>query len=97
MEIGGSSKYKGKIFLYLFFDITFFKVLLPTLTPGDSGEQRNLGCCSLWGHKESERTQLNNSMHTAYQIIGASHAALALGTCSFCSAYLPLFILIVCF
>ena len=26
----------------------------PTL--GDSGGQRNLVCCSLWGHKESDTT-----------------------------------------
>ena len=29
--------------------------------PGDSGRQRSLACCSLWGHKESDMTgQLNN-------------------------------------
>ena len=25
-------------------------------TPGDSGGQRSLGCCSPWGHKESDMT-----------------------------------------
>ena len=25
-------------------------------TPGDSGGQRNLACCSPWGHKESDMT-----------------------------------------
>ena len=25
-------------------------------TPGDSGGQRNLACCSPWGHKESDLT-----------------------------------------
>ena len=25
-------------------------------TPGDSEEQRNLVCCSSWGHKESDMT-----------------------------------------
>ena len=32
-------------------------------TPGDSGGQRSLACCSLWGHKESDMTlSLNNNM-----------------------------------
>ena len=31
-------------------------------TSGDSEEQRSLGCCSPWGHKESDTTeQLNNN------------------------------------
>ena len=34
-------------------------------TPGDSGGQRNLECCSPWGHKESDMTQrLNNETTT---------------------------------
>ena len=31
-------------------------------TPRDNKDQRNVGCCSQWGHKESGKTeQLNNS------------------------------------
>ena len=34
-------------------------------TPGDGDGQGSLGCCSLWGHKESDRTeQLNNNNKT---------------------------------
>ena len=32
-------------------------------TPGDSEGQGSLGCCSPWGHKESDTTeQLNNNI-----------------------------------
>ena len=30
-------------------------------TLGDSAGQRSLVCCSPWGHKESDLTQLNNN------------------------------------
>ena len=29
-------------------------------TPGDGEGQGSLGCCSQWGHKESDTEQLNN-------------------------------------
>ena len=30
-------------------------------TPGDSERQGSLVCCSPWGHKESDKTELLNS------------------------------------
>ena len=40
-------------------------------TPGDSGGQWNLVCCSPWGRKESDTTwELNNSsIHTVWNTV----------------------------
>ena len=39
-------------------------------TLGDSGRQRNLECCSSWGHKESDMTeQLSNNENAKIYLI----------------------------
>ena len=35
-------------------------------TPGDSGKQRSLACCSPWGHKELDTTQQLNNNNIIY-------------------------------
>ena len=37
-------------------------------TPGDSGGQGSLACCSSWGHKESDMTQQLNNNNPVYFI-----------------------------
>ena len=48
-------------------------------TPGDSGGQESLACCSLWGHKESGTTEwLNsNSLITHAWVVGSFASSLA--------------------
>ena len=38
-------------------------------TPGNSGGQGSLACCSLWGHKEPDTTQLPNNNNIYYMYI----------------------------
>ena len=49
--------------------------LLPEQTLGDGEGQGSLKCCSLWGHKELDRTeQLNDNNHQNCKALPRSHS-----------------------
>ena len=40
-------------------------------TPGDSEGQGSLACCSPWGHKKSDKTELLNNNKSSYLLCGS--------------------------
>ena len=56
-------------------------------TPGDSGGQRSLECCSPWSHKESDMTQLLNNKNNHYYFKFTNEESVAQKSLKTCLTY----------